>query len=215
MMWHSEPLPWLQVAGMVAIFQAQKCSMQADIDQHREIRSTLHVRFLSMFPVQLFVTAGPENHHFTMCAVQLLDVTGASLWHWTRSTGSSRASVAAAQAHRSSSSWNAVVAAGSPLHLVVPESHSTLHPELHLERFRRLLTASQVQGLLAEACSDLPFYDEDPATVRLALARNWMAAEAQFAAQHKLSRWPWSMIGIEVSVHKIPSHIYDPGHPIV
>jgi hypothetical protein len=212
MMLHSEPLPWLQVAGMVAIFQAQKCSMQADIDQHREIRSTLHVCFLSMFPVQLLVMADPRNRHFAMCAVQLLDVTGVSLWHQTRS---STASAAAAQAHRSSSSWSAVVPAASPLHSVVPESHSTLHAELHLERFRRLLTASQVQRLLAEACSDLPFYDEDPATVRLALARNWMAAEARFAVQHNLSRWPWSMIGIEVSVHNNPSHIYDPGHPIV
>jgi hypothetical protein len=38
----------LQVAGMVAIFQAQKRSMKADIDQHREILSTVHVRFLVM-----------------------------------------------------------------------------------------------------------------------------------------------------------------------
>jgi hypothetical protein len=38
----------LQVAGMVAIFQAQKRSMKADIDQHREMLSTLHVRFPAM-----------------------------------------------------------------------------------------------------------------------------------------------------------------------
>jgi hypothetical protein len=38
----------LQVAGMVAIFQAQKRSMKADIDQHREILSTVHVRFPAM-----------------------------------------------------------------------------------------------------------------------------------------------------------------------
>jgi hypothetical protein len=37
---------------MVAIFQAQKRSMQADIDQHQEIFSTLHVRFRPYFPEQ-------------------------------------------------------------------------------------------------------------------------------------------------------------------
>jgi hypothetical protein len=54
MMWHSEPLPWLQVAGMVAIFQAQKRSMRTDIDEHREIFSTLHVCFLPNFQCSIW-----------------------------------------------------------------------------------------------------------------------------------------------------------------
>jgi hypothetical protein len=42
---HGYLLSCLQVAGMVAIFQAQKRSMQADIDHYKEVLSTLHVRF--------------------------------------------------------------------------------------------------------------------------------------------------------------------------
>jgi hypothetical protein len=41
-------VPCPQVAGMVAIFQAQKRTLKADIDQHREILSTLRVRFPSV-----------------------------------------------------------------------------------------------------------------------------------------------------------------------
>jgi hypothetical protein len=44
--WLSEFRLCLQVASMVSIFQSQKRSMQADIDQHRELLSTLHVRRL-------------------------------------------------------------------------------------------------------------------------------------------------------------------------
>jgi hypothetical protein len=46
---------------MVAIFQSQKHSMQADIDDHRELLSTLHVRLPSAFQVPHDATARAET----------------------------------------------------------------------------------------------------------------------------------------------------------
>jgi hypothetical protein len=140
--------------------------------------------------VQHLATAGPEQDHFVMCAVQLRDFTGVSLWHRTRA---STASAAAPQAHKRASSWSAVL----------PASHSTFHSSLHWERFLRLLAASQAQGLLADARLYPPSDAEGPAPVCRTTARNWMAAESKNAAQHQLSRWPWSILGKEVSGHQI------------
>jgi hypothetical protein len=58
----------LQVAGMVAIFQAQKRSMKADIDQHQEILSTVQVRSWPCLQVQGFEVLKVDTVHCMLCS---------------------------------------------------------------------------------------------------------------------------------------------------
>jgi hypothetical protein len=195
---------------MVAIFQSQKRSMQADIDEHRELLSTLQVRLLFVFPVLCVVRARAESCHFVMLTVQLLDflsVLRVCQRHPRTAAAASPPSL------RARSSWSAVPPVHCWLTAAVPKAHDMVQAVPNYEHFLRLLTMIQTQGVLADTCTALSSPPNDPAAC-IVTAQSQLATEAENQLQHKLSRWPWSMMGKQVRIHGSMSHMYSI-HPFI
>jgi hypothetical protein len=193
---------------MVAIFQSQKRSVQADIDEHREFLSTLQVRLLSVFQVLCVATPTPSAEtHIEMLAMQLLDFLSVIR---VNKRHPRTAAAAARNPYRVKSSWSAVLPVRSGLNTVVPESCDTVRAALNLEHFLRLLTTIQAQGVFADTCSALSSPPGDPAPCVVSAQRQ-LAAESKNEVQHKLSRWPWSVVGKQVGFHGSVSHTWYPG----
>jgi hypothetical protein len=67
--WHNQFVTCLQVAGMVAIFQAQKRRMRAHIDQHREVVTiiTLQCVLCSCWTFCVCLECVASNHVHHLC----------------------------------------------------------------------------------------------------------------------------------------------------
>jgi hypothetical protein len=210
--WLSEFRLFLQVASMVSIFQSQKRSMQADIHQHRELLSTLHVRSPCAFQAPYVATARTETCHFVMLAVQLLDFLSVFRVHRPHPC---TAAAAAPSLFRARSSWSAVLPVRSGLNLAVSKTHAPVQAAPNLEHYQRLLTTIQVQGVLPDACSVPSSPPEVPAACLDVSAQSRVAAESKKEVQHKLGGWPWSVMGKQVGVHGRLPHSYYPGCAVV
>jgi hypothetical protein len=116
------------------------------------------------------------------------------------------AAAAAPPSKRASHSWSAVLPVHSELNMAAPTAHETIEAVLDFEHFLWLLTTKQVQGVLPDACSALSSPPGDPAAC-IVSAQSQLANESKNELQHKLSRWPWSVMGKQVGVHGSVSHI--------
>jgi hypothetical protein len=148
----------------------------------------------------LRVSATRETRHCAMWAVQLLDFLGlVRMQH-----KNSRSSMAAAsQRHWGTPPRNAVLPTATNL-TFRPASHATLLVTHRFETFLHLLTTVGAQKSLEDAHSALPCHLRGPATVLSAPSGSETAAGEGNEMQHKLHRWPWSMMGKEVSAQDSP-----------
>jgi hypothetical protein len=210
--WLGECRLCVQVASMVSIFLSQKRSMQADIHQHRELLSTLHVRSPSAFQVPCVATARTETCHFVMLAVQLLDFLSILRLHRTQPRTTA---AAASSLFRARSSWSAVLPVRSGLDMAVSKTHARVQAAPNFKHFQRLLATVQVQGVLPDACSVPSSLPSVPAACLDVSAQSRVAGEAKNEVQHKLGRWPWSVMGRQVGIHGRLPHSYYPGCAVV
>jgi hypothetical protein len=146
-----------------------------------------------------------------MLPVQLLDLLSVFRVHWKHPCIAGRASPRPFWAR---SSKSAVWPAHTVLNTPVSNTHDTAQTAPYLEHFLRLLNTIQVHGGLPDACSALACPPSDPAAC-VASAQSRIPAESKNEVQHKLSRWPWSVMGKQVGLHCSVFHIQYLGRRVV
>jgi hypothetical protein len=135
-----------------------------------------------------------RKRHCTMLAVQLLDFLNVQGMHHKNS----RTSMADSSHHHwGGSSRIAALPTGTSLNYR-SASHATLLPAHHFERFLKLLIMLHAKDPVADARSAPACHPGSRITSLYTPGESQTPSVVKNEAQHKLSRWPWSVMGREV-----------------